>query len=327
MVTALVVSYRLTVFWIRMIAPAAIAALVTATVLFLGGPASAQIQPFNAPGTSATVSANAWWSFGGSTLEHNAFGLVGSKLDWKDVESPMVIVTGDFAWRYLVLSAGVGWGQVIDGTFTDEDFIPGGSVFSRTESRVPDGDIFLFNADVGLRPVRWRAQGRLGFLDVLVGYQFWREEYAAFGAVPRIGPIAVPSNVKVITHEWQWQSARVGGRLDAPVWRGLNGRFSTFFLPWSSVEVRDTHPLRGDLAQNPSIISTAEGGFGYQLDGSLTYTFFYGLAAEVGFRYWKVGMHDGTVKFRFSDGTSVRTDLVEASTKRFGPYFGLTYRF
>jgi len=308
---------------------AATATLVATVVLSLAAPASAQIQPFNAPGTSATVSANAWWSIGSSTWEHDIFGLglAGSKLDWQDVESPVVMVTGDFAWRYLVLSAGVGWGQVSDGTFIDDDFVLG-SVFSRTESTVPDGSILLFNANVGLRPFRWRDfQGRLGFMDFLVGYQFWREEYEAFGAVALIGPIAVASNVKVITHEWEWHSARIGGRVEAPLWRSLNYRLSLFFLPWSSLEVRDIHHLRGDLAQNPSVITKATGGFGFQIDGSLTYTFFHGLAVEAGFRYWQVDMDDGRVKIRHADGTTSRHDLVEATTKRYGPYVGLTYRF
>jgi hypothetical protein len=312
------------------IVPGAIATLVTTAVLFLAVPASAQIQPFDAPGTSATVSANAWWSFGGSKWEQDVGGLGGSKLDWKDVDIPVVMVTGDFAWRYLVLSAGVGWGQVVtDGTFIDEDFIRGGPVFARTESNVPDGNIFLFNADVGLRPLRWRdSQGRLGFIDVLVGYQFWREEYEAFGAFGSVfgQPVQVSTNVKSITHEWQWQSARIGGRFDAPIWQNFNFRLSAFFLPWSSLEVRDTHHLRGELA-HPSFVTTANGGFGYQLDGSLTYTFFHGLAVEAGFRYWQVDTHDGRVKVRFSNGTTAQNDLVEASTKRYGPYFGLTYRF
>src|SRR5262245_52077713 len=150
-----------------------VATLVTTAVLFLAVPASAQILPVDAPGVSATVSTNAWWSFGGSTWEHDIFGLgiAGSKLDWKDVESPVVMATGDFAWRFLVLSAGVGWGQVIDGTLVDEDFAFG-STFSRTESDVRDSNVFMVNADVGLRPLRWRdSQARLGFIDVLVGYQ------------------------------------------------------------------------------------------------------------------------------------------------------------
>ena len=318
---------------------AVIATLVTATVLFPAVPVSAQTQnvPIDAPGWSATVSTNAWWSFGGSKWEFDPiFVPIGSKLNWKDVESPVVMVTGDLAWRYLVLSAGFGWGQVIDGTFVDEDFVktPQGNVlFSQTTSDVPDGHILLFNADVGLRPVRYRdSYGRLGFIDLLVGYQYWREEYEAFGNVPQIDPFAlsgarIPSNVRTISHEWKWQSLRVGGRFDAPIWRDLNFRLSAFFLPWSSLEVRDTHHLRPDLAQNPSVITTAKGGFGYQLDTSLTYTFFYGLAVEAGFRYWRVDVHDGDVKFRFSDGTIAGANLAEASTKRFGPYVGLTYRF
>lgn len=319
-----------------------IATLLSTAFLLLAVPVSAQTQnlPIDAPGWSATVSTNAWWSFGGSKWEFDPIGSglfpIGSKLNWKDIESPVVMVTGDLAWRYLVLSAGFGWGQVIDGTLVDEDFVKtpqGNFLFSRTTSEVPDSHILLFNADVGLRPVRYRdSYGRPGFIDFLVGYQYWREEYEAFGDAPHIDPFGltgarIPSNVKAITHEWQWHSVRIGGRTDAPIWRDLNLRLSAFFLPWSSLEVRDTHHLRPDLAQNPSVITTGKGGFGYQLDTSLTYTFFYGLAVEAGFRYWKVDMHDGDVKFRFSDGTTAGVNLAEASTKRYGPYVGLTYRF
>jgi len=320
--------------------PIAIATLVTATFLLLAVPVSAQTQnvPIDAPGWSATVSTNAWWSFGTSKWEFDPISVpIGSKLNWNHVDSPVVMVTGDLAWRYLVLSAGFGWGQILDGTLVDEDFVKtpqqGNFLFSRTSSDVPDSNILLFNADFGLRPVRYRdSYGRLGFIDVLVGYQYWREEYEAFGDTPHIDPFGltgarIPSTVKAITHEWQWHSVRIGGRFDAPIWRNLNFRLSAFFLPWSSLEVRDTHHLRTDLAQNPSVKTTANGGFGYQLDGSLSYTFFYGLAVEAGFRYWRVDTHDGDVKFRFSDGTSARENLAEASTKRYGPYVGLTYRF
>src|SRR5262245_31684222 len=103
----------------------AIATLVTAPFLFLTAPVSAQTQnvPIDAPGWSATVSTNAGYTFGRSTWEFdpkNNFVIpgigslppVGSKLDWKNVDSPVVMVTGDLAWRYLVLSLGAGWGQV-----------------------------------------------------------------------------------------------------------------------------------------------------------------------------------------------------------------------
>src|SRR5262252_3915707 len=58
------------------------------------------------------------------------------------------------------------------------------------------------------------------------------------------GAVQIPSNVKGISHEWQWHAARIGGRFDAPFWEHFNFRLSAFFLPWSSLEVRDTHYLR-----------------------------------------------------------------------------------
>lgn len=308
---------------------AAFGAALAIAALALAPPAAAQIEPFTAPGVSGAVSANAWWSWGDSTWEHDVFGLgvLGSKLDWQDVEMPVAMVNGEFAWRFLVVSGTVGFGTVHDGTFIDDDFFMG-SVFSRTRSTVEDGELMTLGADVGVRALRWRnAEGHRGHLDVLVGYYYWREEYEAFGAVPLIGPISVPANVKAITHEWEWHGARVGARVDAPVWRNLRYRLSLFFLPWSSLEVRDIHHLRDDLAQNPSVLTEADGGFGFQLDASLTYRIVHGLSVEVGFRYWRVEMDDGTVRFRFSDGTTSRHDLVEATTDRYGPYVGLTYRF
>lgn len=304
------------------------AVLVTA-LLTLARPAAAQVEPFNAPGIAAAASANVWWSWGNSTWEHDVFGLgiAGSKLEWEDVESPVAMFSGEFAWRFLVVSAAVGFGSVEDGTFIDDDFILD-EVFSRTRSTVEDGEVFTFSADVGLRALRWRDhEGRRGHLDVVVGYQFWREEYEAFGAVPLIGPISVPADVKAITHEWEWHSVRLGARVDGPIWKGLRYRLGVFFLPWSSLDVDDIHHLRDDLLQNPSVATDASGGFGVQVDASLTYTFFAGLAAEVGFRYWRVSMEDGDVTFRHSDGTTTRHDLVEATTDRWGPYIGLTYRF
>jgi len=304
-------------------------ALAAAAALALAPPAAAQIEPFAAPGTSGSVSANAWWSWGNSTWEHDIFdlGVAGSKLDWQDIESPVAMISGEFAWRFLVVSGAVGLGPVLDGTFIDDDFILG-SVFSRTRSTVEDGEVMTVNADVGVRALRWRdTQGQRGHLDVLVGYYYWREEYEAFGAVPLIGPISIPANVKAITHEWEWHGARVGARLDAPVWKNLRYRLSLFFLPWSALEVRDVHHLRDDLAQNPSIVSDATGGFGFQIEGSVTYRIVHGLSVEVGVRYWQVSMDDGRVTFRHADGTTTTHRLVEGTTDRFGPYAGLTYRF
>src|SRR5262249_46058989 len=125
----------------RRIVPTAVATLGTATFLFLAVPVSAQSQnvPIDAPGWSATVSTNASYTFGRSTWEfdtkNNLFNIgslptVGSKLDWKNIDSPVVMVTGDLAWRYLVLSGGFGWGQVTNGTLVDDDFLktPQGNV-------------------------------------------------------------------------------------------------------------------------------------------------------------------------------------------------------
>ena len=50
------------------------------------------------------------------------------------------------------------------------------------------------------------------------------------------------------------------------------------------MRVEDTHHLRGDLRQDPSVVTEGTGGFGYQVEGALTYTFWRGLGVEAGYR-------------------------------------------
>ena len=51
------------------------------------------------------------------------------------------------------------------------------------------------------------------------------------------------------------------------------------------------------------------------------------LSAEVGFRYWYFDSGEGEVVTRFVGGATSRDTLKEAITERYGPYFGLQYRF
>ena len=285
------------------------------------------------PDWIGSVGANVWFSNGDSVWEHEIEILPGvsggSRLTFRDVTSKIVSVDGDLLlWKRLVLTASGGWGQTDGGDLIDEDFIVGTN-FSRTRSAIDDGRIYFANVNAGFRLADWvDSDRRHGFVDLLVGYQWWREKYEAFGLVDFLGFTGdEPRSVKVITETWTWHSLRVGGRAYFPFPYGLGLRGSGFVLPWSAVEVEDIHHLRTDLRQNPSVRSEATGGFGWQLEAALTYTFWRGLGVEAGYRYWKVEIKSGDAKFRPVGAPSSDEEVRRISTERGGPFVGLYYRF
>lgn len=308
-------------------------------VIVGGSPAAAQErQEFAGRDWSASLGANVWFSKGELAWEHEVpigGGLfIGSKLHWKDLEAPIYSLEGDVVWRRVVVTAGAGWGNVESGTLIDDDFVAGfAPILSRTRSPVEEGSVYYGNVAGGWRAVEWRDFGnRRGYLDVLGGYQWWREKHEAFGiftlADSDILPgSAVPSSVRVITHEWTWHSLRVGSRVYVPLPAGFGVRVAAFILPWSSLRVEDTHHLREDLRQNPSVLTEASGGFGYQIDAALTYTFWKGLGIEGGYRRWEISFDDGDAKFRDANGASPVFNLKDATARRHGFFVGLFYRF
>jgi hypothetical protein len=297
-------------------------------------PLSAQErQEIAAPDLMASFGANVWLSKGDSVWEHKVefvpgiFG--GSRLKFRDVTSNIFGADGDLVlWNRLVLTAAGGWGTPDGGDLIDEDLISGVN-FSRTRSRIDDGHIYFGNVAIGYRLADWvHPAPRRGFLDLLIGYQYWQEEYEAFGLADFLGFTGeVPQNTKVITHTWTWHSVRVGGRAFFPFPYGLGVRASGFVLPWSSARVEDVHHLRTDLAQNPSVLTEATGGFGWQLEGAITWTFWQGLGVEAGYRHWKIRLTDGNATFRAANGESSELEIKELSTERGGPFVGLYWRF
>lgn len=284
------------------------------------------------PDWSASLGANVWLSNGEIQWEHE-FPLLpgvlgGSKLHWRDIEAPIYSLEGDFVWRKFVATAGGGWGTVESGRFIDDDFVAGGPLFSRTRSTVDDGSVYYGNVALGWRAVEWRDfERRKGYLDLLAGYQWWREKYEAFGLSDLLTSEGIASNVKVITHEWTWQSIRIGGRTYIPFPAGFGARVAAFFLPWTSVRLEDTHHLRTDLRQNPSSVTEGTGGLGYQVEAALSYTFWRGLGVEAGYRRWQISLHNGDVKTRAVNGSLPKVDLKNASIERSGLFAGLYYRF
>jgi opacity protein-like surface antigen len=262
--------------------------------------------------TSLAVGGRLWVSGGYSTNS-----LVRSELRWRGVDSVVPELNVDYMWRRLVVLGSVGGGKIDQGVFIDEDFAAGSDHrdrIGRTRSDVNDTGLVYVNADVGWRLLRWGPSERPGFVDALVGYQYWFERYVAFGVTgvatdPAIGT-SLPPSVKAITQEYTWHSLRLGGRTEIPLFGGLSANVRAFALPWSKHILNDIHHQRSEASFREEV----DGGLGVQADGGLTYRIWRGLSVEAGYQYWWVKSGEGT-------------RILENKTERHGPYFGVKYRF
>lgn len=278
------------------------------------------------PDVSFSVGTRAWWTSGYSEWSHSFQGINPlSELRWRGVDALIPEVNADFAWKRLVLRAAAGWGKSENGVLIDEDFLldDHNGRFSVTRSSV-ESEIFYANGDVGIRVFRWvSTDGRLGFFDFLGGYQYWREEYEAFGLT---GSGTAPGSTNVLSEKFTWQSLRIGARYQIPFPKGFGFKAEAMFIPWSRFELEDIHRLRTDLRQDPSFRAKADGGFGFQVEGAISYTIWKGLSIEGGFRYTKMDSGDGDIDVRRVSGTQ-RVKFEGGKTERYGPFVGLQYRF
>jgi hypothetical protein len=296
--------------------PSAVLWFLLASVL-ISAPAWAQ-----SPDTSLTVGSRVWVTTGYS-LNSTAV----SDLRWRGVDSIVPEVNVDFVFKRFVVEGSLGGGRIKQGVLIDEDFEDGARI-SRTRSDTDDTGLFYINADVGYRLWQWGTREQPGFIDGLLGFQYWYERYVAFGATSAFPDVVPPisSDVRVITQDWHWYSLRLGARTQIPLFAGLSLKARAFVLPWSKSVVNDVHHQRADLLHDPSFHDEADGGIGVQADGGLTYRVWRGLSVDAGFQYWRISSGEGTSTahtiFGDFDGK-----LRENRTERYGPYVGVQYRF
>jgi hypothetical protein len=304
-------------------------------------PAAAAAEDTRGP-VEVTVGTRAWLASG-----HFAWGFAGvasgsqvkplSELRWRGVDALVSEVPLDVVlWQRLVLSGAFGRGDDHGGVLIDDDFALDDHQgrFAHTRSRV-EGDVMYARGDIGARLLRWGDQHR-GWLDLLVGYQYWHEKLEAFGLQGFVDlspfglnlqfPSAVPETVKVITHDYYFNSLRLGVRSQVPIVEGLAARLGVFVLPYSSFRLDDVHSLRGDLKKNPSFTSEQRGGFGVQTTAGLAYT--WGpFSLDGGFEFWHIHAGRGGEKTARLRSGDLNDRLTELSAERWGPYLGVRYRF
>lgn len=294
-----------------------------------------------------------WLSTGETKWSHNASmlsTLVGnptSALTYKDVGTNIIEFGGKATvLQRVFLRADYGFGGVGGGRMTDDDYVsaagatfygtstPGAQLVSRTHSDINGSDVRYFNADLGVTFFTFPEQK--GSLSAFIGYQYWREAYSATGVTQVVctavgtfcNAAGTVSNVgrTVISNTTSWNSIKLGLEGDYNVWSRLTLGGKAAFIPYTSLDNRDVHYLRTDLAQNPSFKMTGS-GLGFNAEGTASVRLVSTLFFDLGYRFWYLNVSDGTWQSFSRTGAVSTAQLKELSSTRQGLTLGLRYSF
>jgi hypothetical protein len=293
-----------------------------------------------------------WISTGDTRWAHDAssssplLGNPTSKLIYKDVGTNVFDIAGTLWFtprmfgRLNVGVAGIGGGRLTDFDYLAAD---GGNPSSQTNSNINGDGMWYLNADVGGRVANFPHHR--GWLDVFGGIQYWHTKYTAVGlgqvictsagantdldptmvGTQALCPSSAPNNTTVITNTTNWYSLRAGGKTEYRLTRQLSLLGSVALLPLSIIQNNDTHHLRSDLRQDPSI-SMLGFGMGVDADVGAKFMFTKNIGLNVGYRVWWNRMIDGNVTFHGVSGSS-EFPLTEFQSIRHGFTAGLNFIF
>jgi hypothetical protein len=319
---------------------AAFASLSLAVLLLMPDvlPAQDQEVTYQYPAYSLTVGVREWITQGRSSHNIGSAGInVASELSWRGANSIITQVTGDLVVKRFIMSLSVGHGGINSGTLLDQDWDgPNRTMLtSATSSRLEDGSIWIVSVTPGVRLFEWSMPDNpiRGGYDLMVGFQFWREQYAAFGGTDVLNGGPPLPDVRSLKQTNTWQNMRIGMRTIFPAFSFLALKGSIFYIPFNSYRNEDIHDLRTDLRKDPSFLTTATGGNGVQVEGSVMVRLWRGLTAEAGYAYWDIRSGSGTIQ-QFNAPTAMHPGGSislgthnEENTKRQGVFFALNWVF
>jgi hypothetical protein len=292
------------------------------------------------PGRHATLlpdlelSAGVVWTSGVTTWNHDgtsassALGNPSSELTYEDVDAAVLEFGAKMKFGrgwFARGTAGFGLAEIGTGNFRDDDFLAGQVLFSSTDSPIPETDLFYISADVGRTFVR-TADDRLS-LSLFAGFQYWHEEYSAYGLYNRLTNTQTQSDdTLVLTNSVEWSSVRLGALASYRPSARLQWTADVAFIPYSAMHNEDSHWLRtgaSQLGPAPNVIMDGD-GFGFQGQLGLEYFLTPRLAMNLDFRYWSL-MSDGEITTGVSTSSPSTFPLNDLDTTRYGVQMGVTY--
>jgi hypothetical protein len=225
----------------------------------------------------------------------------------------------------------VGGGGFRRGTLTDEDFPPGISPYSATLSVLDNSFPVYASLDAGYNVLRG-PDFRVG---AFVGYNYLHEVVSAQGCGqiatnPFIcGVFPVPGTIKVITQDNNWNSLRVGLNGEVDVTRRLKLSLDGAWLPMVWLNGTDSHWLRiSNLPGDFSGPIPEDGtGWGYQLEGVLSYRMTDAISVGIGGRYWHMQTNGNTHFEGHVNGVQAFPQPVNWKSDSFGVFLQTGLKF
>jgi len=272
---------------------------------------------------------------GGAKTGKNLFDDTGSLLISRLTYDNHTVLNAEAFTRFdfnggWYLKGYAGGGALWGGKLKDEDFAPVTDPYSATLSKQNNGSMIYGSVDAGIKWLR----GPDFHVGAFVGYHILRQVVSAYGCTqvasnPDICPAgAIPDNINVITQTNDWQSLRVG--LDASVnfdqrWR-LN--VDAAYLPYVHLSGTDAHWLRIGTAPGAFTgpVPDIGNGWGYQLDGFLSYRLNDWVDIGVGGRYWHMEANGFTHFEGHVVGVAAVPQVVKWKTDNIGVFFQTSVR-
>jgi hypothetical protein len=292
-------------------------------------------QPFDVPPATYTGDAGLRFWYGRSSTAKNLYDNTGSlpvsrlTYDGLFIYAAEAYARLDLNRRWFI-KGNVGGGTLRNGSLTDEDFPPAVIPYSATFSVQQDGSPIYGTVDAGFNAV-FGPDFRVGLFG---GFHYLNETVSAFGCTqaafnPAIcGPVSIPNQVEVITQNNNWYAMRLG--LDGAFEYGRL-RFSgeAAWLPSVWLYGSDAHWLRignfiGDFT---SPVPEDGKGWGYQLEGFISYRVTQALSLGVGGRYWHMQSHGLTHFENHVVGIVALPQAVDWSVDNYGMFLQMSLKF
>jgi opacity protein-like surface antigen len=292
--------------------------------------------------------ANAKWQISFPyTTSTGVAGTIESRLDYKKIDSPMVIMTagGNVAPRFA-FDVVYGYGSISGGHGTDTDrFLPssgGGLDFSQSTNSL-DGDVRLWGINFTYNTRRF-ADKQAGPWGFVLGFLHYADNLQMTNAVqtvsvpfdgtifPLLGPFP-PSQVLNSTYDFTWNLLKAGVVRQAALAKGLSysGTFSVY--PYVSYQGDAYWNLRAGTnpsdfrLQSPNFIQKSNKGYGYEASVGLVYDVSDTMELSAGYRYFYLYAGKGTDTVYFADGSTLQSNLDWVTVTRHGAYAELLVRF
>jgi outer membrane protease len=250
--------------------------------------------PFDVTPATYTGEAGLRFWYGKSSTAKNLYDNTGALLVSRLTYDGLSIYAAEAYYRFDLqrrwfLKGYVGGGTLRNGNLKDEDFPPVVVAYSATWSAQQNSSPIYADVDVGFNAL-FGPDFRIGLFG---GFHYMNETVSAFGCTqaafnPNIcGLFPVPGPMKVITQDNSWYSARFG--VDGSVEIG-RFRFSgeAAWLPSVWLYGSDAHWLRiGNFIGGFTSPVPEDGkGWGYQIEGFVSYRVTPAVSLGVGARYW-----------------------------------------